>query len=52
VAREGTLILSGITREERDAVYQAFANGFRLAWSAEEDGWCCAMLTSTRTAAR
>ena len=52
VAREGTLILSGITREERDGVYQAFANGFRMAWSAEEDGWCCAMLTATHTAAR
>jgi ribosomal protein L11 methylase PrmA len=40
----GALILSGIAAEERDAVYRAFTDGFRLDWSAEEEGWCCALL--------
>jgi ribosomal protein L11 methyltransferase len=40
----GMLVLSGITSEERDAVYRAFAGGFSLDWSAEEEGWCCALL--------
>jgi ribosomal protein L11 methyltransferase len=44
VAPGGTLILSGITAEERDAVYRAFEAGFRLDWSSEEDAWCCALL--------
>jgi ribosomal protein L11 methyltransferase len=42
----GMLVLSGITSEERDAVYRAFTGGFSLDWSAEEDGWCCALLRS------
>jgi ribosomal protein L11 methyltransferase len=44
VADRGALILSGITAEERDGVYALFAGGFRFAWKAEEDGWCCALL--------
>jgi len=40
----GSLILSGITLEERDAAHRAFASGFRTEWSAEADGWCCALL--------
>jgi ribosomal protein L11 methyltransferase len=46
VAAGGYLILSGVTAEERDAVYAAFAPGFRMEWNAEEDGWCCAMFTA------
>jgi ribosomal protein L11 methyltransferase len=44
----GALILSGITAEERDAVYRAFENGFRMDWHAEEEGWCCALLSAAR----
>ena len=44
VAPGGTLILSGITSEERETVYRAFSDAFSTAWSAEEDGWCCALL--------
>jgi len=44
VASGGALILSGITTDERDAVYRAFERGFRMDWSAQEDGWCCALL--------
>jgi ribosomal protein L11 methyltransferase len=40
----GALILSGITVEERDGVYAAFAEALRFDWMAEEDGWCCALL--------
>jgi ribosomal protein L11 methyltransferase len=40
----GSLILSGITSEEREPVFRAFANGLAMEWSAEEDGWCCALL--------
>jgi ribosomal protein L11 methyltransferase len=40
----GALILSGITVEERDRVYAAFTGAFRFEWTAEEDGWCCALL--------
>jgi ribosomal protein L11 methyltransferase len=47
VARGGALILSGITVEERDSVYRAFEPGFRRDWSAEEGGWCCALLRKT-----
>jgi ribosomal protein L11 methylase PrmA len=46
VAPGGALILSGITAEERDAVFHAFESGFRLDWTAEEDGWCCALMTA------
>jgi ribosomal protein L11 methyltransferase len=42
----GMLVLSGITSEEREAVYRAFTGGFSLDWSAEEEGWCCALLRS------
>ncbi len=44
VARGGALILSGITSEERDSVYRVFSDAFSAEWSAEEDGWCCALL--------
>jgi ribosomal protein L11 methyltransferase len=44
----GALILSGITLEERDAVYRVFERGFRLDWATEEDGWCCALLRAAR----
>jgi len=44
VCGEGALILSGITVEERDSVCAAFAEAFRFDWTAEEDGWCCALL--------
>jgi ribosomal protein L11 methylase PrmA len=44
VAAGGTLILSGITTEERDAVYRAFGSGFKMDWRAEAEGWCCALL--------
>ncbi|MFO7694970.1 MAG: 50S ribosomal protein L11 methyltransferase [Vicinamibacterales bacterium] len=44
VAPGGALVLSGITVEERDAVYRAFTNGFSMEWHAEEEGWCCALL--------
>ena len=44
VASDGTLILSGITSEERDSVYRAFSDAFLTEWSAEEDGWCCALM--------
>ena len=44
----GSLILSGITLEERDAAYRAFASGFRAEWRAEADGWCCALLRRNR----
>jgi len=48
VAGAGVLILSGITAEERDVVYRAFHDGFSMEWSAEEDGWCCALLRAAR----
>ena len=44
VAAGGTLILSGVTSEERETVYRAFSDSFSLEWSAEEEGWCCALL--------
>jgi len=44
LAPGGALILSGITADERDGVYRAFERGFRMDWSAQEDGWCCALL--------
>jgi ribosomal protein L11 methyltransferase len=44
----GALILSGIAAEEREAVYGVFASRFRTDWSAEEDGWCCALLHEGR----
>ena len=44
----GALILSGIAAEEREAVYGVFTSRFRTDWSAEEDGWCCALLHEGR----
>jgi ribosomal protein L11 methyltransferase len=44
----GALILSGITTEERDTVYRAFADGFSIEWSEEADGWCCALMRVNR----
>jgi ribosomal protein L11 methyltransferase len=43
VAPGGALIISGVTAEERDGVYAAFAEHFRLDWSVDADGWCCAL---------
>ena len=34
----GTLILSGLLKEERDGVRQAFGSA-DVVWEAEEDGW-------------
>jgi len=48
VARGGQLIISGITVEERDQVYRAFAAGVSMEWQAEEAGWCCALLAAPR----
>jgi len=44
VAPGGALVVSGITLDERDAIFRAFESGFRLNWNAEEDGWCCALM--------
>jgi ribosomal protein L11 methyltransferase len=44
VAPGGSLILSGITTEEREMVFPAFEGGFRTEWRAEEGGWCCESL--------
>ena len=40
----GAIVLSGITAEACDAVYRVFEIRFRMDWSAEEEGWCCALL--------
>lgn len=48
VASGGRLVLSGITSEERDMVLGAFAGAFRVDWTAEEDGWFCALLRPER----
>lgn len=48
VAPAGTLIVSGITSEERESVLRAFAEGFGIDWMSEEDGWCCALLRAGR----
>jgi ribosomal protein L11 methylase PrmA len=40
----GALVLSGITAEERDAVHRVLEGRFRMDWSAEEEGWCCALV--------
>jgi ribosomal protein L11 methyltransferase len=48
VAKGGALIVSGITSEERDSVYAAFAGRFRTEWRAEEEGWCGALLREGR----
>jgi len=45
VAAGGALILSGVTREEREHVLAAFAASCALEWTAEEDGWVAAILT-------
>jgi len=44
----GVLILSGITAEERYAVCRVFESGFKMDWSAVEDGCCCALLRKER----
>jgi ribosomal protein L11 methyltransferase len=49
VAPGGTLILSGITSEEREQVLGAFASDFRADWTAEEGGWFCALLRPERS---
>jgi ribosomal protein L11 methyltransferase len=48
VAPGGALVLSGMTTAERDSVYRAFEGAFRTDWSAEEEGWCCALLKAAR----
>lgn len=40
----GALVRSGITAEQRDAVCRVFEIRFRMDWSTEEEGWCCALL--------
>ena len=45
VAAGGTLILSGVTREERDHVLAAFAGSCTVEWTAEEDDWVAAILS-------
>ena len=35
----GTLVISGLLMEERDAVTRAFAGGPPIVWEGEEDGW-------------
>lgn len=46
VAPRGTLVLSGITSEERGMVLGALAGAFSADWTGEEDGWFCALLRS------
>jgi ribosomal protein L11 methyltransferase len=48
VARGGQLIISGITVEERERVFRAFAASCSVVWQAEEAGWCCALLAAPR----
>ena len=47
-AAGGALILSGMTREEREHVLAAFAGSCTVEWTAEEDGWCCVLLRTDR----
>jgi ribosomal protein L11 methylase PrmA len=47
VAAGGALILSGMTREEREHVLAAFAGSCTVEWTAEEDGWVVAILRPT-----
>ncbi len=44
VAPGGSLVLSGITSEEREQVLAAFAAWGRVDWIAEEDSWCCVIM--------
>jgi ribosomal protein L11 methyltransferase len=44
VSAGGTLILSGVTREERAHVLAAFAGSCTVEWTAEEDEWFCVLL--------
>lgn len=48
VAPGGSLILSGITMDERQVVLAAFAESCTVDWTAEEDGWCCVLLHPER----
>ena len=48
VAAGGALILSGMTRDEREHVLAAFAGSCTVEWTAEEDGWCCVLLRPDR----
>jgi len=45
VAAGGALILSGMTRDEREHVLAAFAGSCTVEWTAEEDGWVVAILS-------
>jgi ribosomal protein L11 methyltransferase len=40
----GTLILSGVTAEERERTMSAFSAWGRVEWEEEEDGWLCMLL--------
>jgi ribosomal protein L11 methyltransferase len=45
VKRAGSLIVSGFTVEEKDAVLDAFSGAFDLSEAAEEDDWWAFVLT-------
>jgi ribosomal protein L11 methyltransferase len=45
VAPGGSLVLSGVTSDEREQVLAAFVAWGRVDWSEEEDGWCAALLS-------
>ena len=49
VAAGGALILSGMTRDEREHVLAAFAGSCTVEWTAEEDGWVAAILSPRAT---
>jgi ribosomal protein L11 methyltransferase len=51
VGADGALIVSGITSEEREPVFAAFAGSFRTEWQAEDEGWCCALLRRVQESA-
>jgi ribosomal protein L11 methyltransferase len=44
VAAGGTLILSGVTQDERKQVLAAYAESCTVEWTAEEEGWVCVRL--------
>lgn len=48
VAPGGSLILSGISLDERQGVLAAFAESCTVRWTAEEDGWCCVLFHRER----
>jgi ribosomal protein L11 methyltransferase len=48
VRPDGVLIVSGFNFEENRMVEGAFASGFEISESAEEDGWCALVLSPKR----